>query len=409
MIQEFVNKNFFLLLLFTLIFGVMFYDTIGFNFTDEICALLLLVLYFYHVFNTKDWEFNKFFLVVLGIFLFYLFYSFIVGNNVKSAIVMDFIIQIKPYLGFFCVYSMMPQLDKKQKKIIQQFAVIFSIYLFCIGIIGIAFPNIYVAVLGHPSRFATAISILALLYLYCSDYTKRDIFCFLLILSIGLFSGRSKFYGFFAACTFITLYVNDSFQMKLNLKNTFFLLIGLAAVLFVAKDKIYFYFIQGGFGYERETADLYARVALYYFSIPIIMDYFPFGPGFATYATYSSGEYYSPIYSKYGMEGMHGLTQSDPSFIADTYYPALAQFGIVGIILFFSFWIHLLKKAIQAFLEGHKKESIIALLIIIFFLIESTTDATITHNRGVFMMMLLGLIFADIKHKKINAAYSSNS
>ena len=39
-----------------------------------------------------------------------------------------------------------------------------------------------------------------------------------------------------------------------------------------------------------------------------------------------------------------------------------------------------------------------ALMIIIFFMIECTTDSTITHNRGLFMMVLLGLLFSDIRH-----------
>jgi hypothetical protein len=38
-----------------------------------------------------------------------------------------------------------------------------------------------------------------------------------------------------------------------------------------------------------------------------------------------------------------------------------------------------------------------ALIIVFFFLIECTTDATITHNRGLFLMMLLGLILSHFK------------
>lgn len=39
--QDYINKSFFALLVFTLIFGVMFYDMIdrlGFSYVDEICA-----------------------------------------------------------------------------------------------------------------------------------------------------------------------------------------------------------------------------------------------------------------------------------------------------------------------------------------------------------------------------------
>ena len=157
------------------------------------------------------------------------------------------------------------------------------------------------------------------------------------------------------------------------------------------------YFIQGGFGDGRETSDLYARMALYYFSTFVFVDYFPFGSGFATYGTFASGQYYSHIYNDYGMDIMHGLTQSDPKFLADTYYPALAQFGIVGVVLFFSFWIVLTKKVCRLFGNENTKNFTISLLIIFFFLIECTSDATITHNRGLCMMMLLALSLTEMK------------
>lgn len=400
--QDFINKNFFGLTIFTLLFGVMFYDLInmaGFSYVDEICALLLFVLFGINVYRSKDWVFNKIFLFVLGVFLFYLIYSIFIGSNSKKAILMDFVIQIKPYLAFFCVYSMKPVFNANQKKIIRQLALLFSFYLLLIGLGDLIIKDLMLNLLSHTSRFATAVSILALLYLYFSDYTKRDKLIFILILSIGLFSGRSKLFGFLALSTLVMIYVNKSFEMKLNLKNTLFLFFAIAATAIVAKDKIELYFITGGFGSGREAEDLYARMALYYYSLRIFMDYIPFGSGFASYATFASGEYYSPIYVKYSMERMDGLTEANPSYIADTYYPALAQFGMIGAFLFFFFWYFLTSKAIQAFRQGCKKESVIAILIIAFFLIESISDATLTHNRGFFMMMLLGLIFSDVKYK----------
>jgi O-antigen ligase len=126
------------------------------------------------------------------------------------------------------------------------------------------------------------------------------------------------------------------------------------------------------------------------------MDNIPFGTGFGTYATYASGEYYSPVYIKYGMENMHGLSKAEPAFIADTYFPALAQFGIVGVVLFFSFWIILAVKALKSYSKGSAKEATMILMTVIFFMIESTSDSTITHNRGMFIMMILGLLLYNM-------------
>lgn len=399
MLQEFINRQFYHLLLFTLILGVMLYDALRLTFADEICSVLLFVLYLYYVFHTKDWNFNKLFLITLGVFIFYLFYSLLFGVNTRSAIITDFIIQLKPYIAFFCVYSIKPQLNNRQKSIIKYCCIGFSIYLFIVGIFGMVNINVIYATFGHTSRFATAASILALLYLYCSNYTLKEKIIFIILLSVGLFSTRSKFYGFLVICSFLVFYVNESFELKFNKKNTLLLLVLIAGVAFVAKDKFAFYFIQGGFGDGRGEHDLYARMALYYFSLSILLDYFPFGPGFGSYATYASQIYYSPIYYKYNMQSMHGLSKSFPDFIADTYYPALSQFGIVGVILFFAFWIHLTIQSFKYLKIYLLKESVIALLIIAFFMIECTTDSTITHNRGLFMMMLLGLVLSNAQLK----------
>lgn len=399
MLQEFINRQFYHLLLFTLILGVMFYDALHLTFADEICSVLLFVLYLYYVFHTKDWNFNKLFLITLGVFIFYLFYSLLFGVNTRSAIITDFIIQLKPYIAFFCVYSIKPQLNNRQKSIIKYCCIGFSIYLFIVGVLGMVNINVIYATFGHTSRFATAASILALLYLYCSNYTLKEKIIFIILLSVGLFSTRSKFYGFLVICSFLVFYVNESFELKFNKKNTFLLIILIAGVAFVAKDKFAFYFIQGGFGDGRGEQDLYARMALYYFSLSILLDYLPFGPGFGSYATYASQIYYSPIYYKYNMQSMHGLSKSFPDFIADTYYPALSQFGIVGVTLFFAFWIHLTIQAFKYLKIYLLKESVIALLIIAFFMIECTTDSTITHNRGLFMMMLLGLVLSNAQLK----------
>ena len=401
--QDFVDKQFFNLTMFTLIFGVIFYDIIdllGFSYVDEICASLLFLLFGYNAFKSPTWGFDRRFLYVIGVFVFYLIYSIAIGSNTIGAILMDFVIQIKPYLAFFCVYAIHPRLTDNRKNIIRQTILICSLYVFIIGAAGVFSEDVIEYAFGHDSRLATASSILALFYLYCSNYTKTDKIIFALILALGIFSGRSKHFGFFILCVSMAFYFTKSSRMKFNLKNITILSAVVGLTVLVAWDKIYLYFVTGGFGGGRAANELYARMALYYFATQILMDYIPFGCGFASYGTFASASSYSPIYVKYGMNSMHGLSKSAPDFVTDTYYPVLAQFGFVGIFLFFLFWINMAKRAVKAFLNGFHKESLIALTIIVFFLIECTSDSTLTHNRGMFMMMLLGLLFSDIKLKE---------
>lgn len=403
MLQKFIDNTFYYLFVFTLIFGVIFYDALGLNFVDELCAIALCGLYGFYIFHTPNWSINKMFLLTLCVFIFYLCYSFFIHSNTKAAILSDFIIQLKPYLAFFTVYAFKPVLNKQMKKNLQLLSIVFSIYLLVIGITSLFSLDILHALLTHQSRLATAATITALLYLYCSEYTFKDKIIFLLLLAVGLLSGRSKMYGFFVIAAFLVFYINKNFELKLSSKNVTIFSIAIIAMTIVAWDKINFYFIEGGgLGNERETHDFYARAALYYFSIDIFKEYFPFGSGFATYGTFSSGEYYSHIYNDYGMDAMQGLTEHDPRFIADTYYPSLAQFGITGVILFFTFWIVLARKSILYFHKDNIKDFAISIIIICFFLIECTSDATITHNRGLFIMMLLALSLTNQQRTLLN-------
>lgn len=89
MLQEFVNKQVFNIFVLTFVFGILLYTVIGFESADELCALFILILYLYYVFNTRGWEFNKGFLITLGIFAFYTAYSMYIKSNSTKGILFD--------------------------------------------------------------------------------------------------------------------------------------------------------------------------------------------------------------------------------------------------------------------------------------------------------------------------------
>ena len=180
-----------------------------------------------YVFSTPKWEVNKLFLIVTTVFLFYLCYSFYIGSNVKSAILTDFVVQYKPYLGFFCVYAIKPEIPGRYRKLVREVCLVLGVYLALVGIGCLISYESLEYTFKHPSRLATAVSVVALLYLYCSDYTTKDKLIFILLMIIGLTSGRSKFYGFFIICAAMVLFVRSSFKLKLNVKNVVFILFDL--------------------------------------------------------------------------------------------------------------------------------------------------------------------------------------
>lgn len=397
MVQEFINKQFYNLFAFTYIFGLALYGTIGFDSIDEICAMFLLVLLIYGIFKSSDWYINKAFLRVIVVFAFYVAYSFYINSNTGKAILSDLIIQFKPYLAFFGVYYLAPQFTASQKKILRDIALVIMALMLCIGIYSLKDVSAFKQTVGLVAYFAAIVTSSSLLYLFCSTGSKKDKVVFLVLLAIGLFSARAKFYGFFilaVACLLFTKYLSS---LRFNFRT--FLLVGvcIAGMLVVSWSKMQLYFGVGA-SLDSVPEGFLARAMLYITFPEILKDYFPFGSGFASFGSYASGVYYSDIYAQYGLENIKGMTKLNYSYIADTYYPCLAQFGIVGILLYLCFFFYIIKKALNLYKQTmQEKYFIIPFLIVGYLLVENVADATFTSHRGFFIMMLLGLVLSESK------------
>jgi hypothetical protein len=383
----------------SLVFGLLLYGTIGYDGVDELCAFVLIIFFCYVVSGRRGWPMNKAFLVTLGIFLFYLCYSFYIGSNVNRAIVTDFIVQLKPYVAFFIVYQLCPLFDKNQKAKLRIICVAGWLILLFLGVLSLFKERIIFDAMYHVAYYYACVLALSLIWFFCSDNSRKDKFIFILMLSVGLFSTRSKFYGIYLLAIVLVLFASRIKYVKFNFKTVLSALVILTAIIIVGWQKIDLYFALSS-ETERVETDLLARLMLYMTSADVFMDYFPFGSGLGSFASYSSGVYYSDIYAKYGIEKIYGMNSSDYSYIADTYYPCLAQFGVAGVILFITFFIYLIRKSHKVIQQSQNtKYMIITTIIIFYFLIESIADATFTGHRGFFIMMLLGLVFSEQKHE----------
>ena len=373
------NNLFFAFLVAGYIFGVILYDFIEFKYTDELMALFLCLFAGIVVWERKAWKELSPVTIVVFIFLFYTIYSFIIQSNIPKAILTDLLIQIKPFLGFYCAYLIAPQLSSSQKYFISILCLIVGGLLIIVGL-----SAQIDSVFGHPSRFATAAIATAFLFLYCSTYKWSDVLIFLFLLTIGFFSTRAKFYGFWVVATSLIVFTKLGGQIRLNWKSIAAgILICLLAIWF-AKEKIIIYYVDG----MMNSREMWSRPAMLFASGQIFYDYFPFGCGLGSFGTFASAEYYSPIYEMYGLNHIWGLSKNMPIFICDAFYPELAQFGIIGAILYFFFWYTIIRKSTSQNIQ----KSTCIWMIFIFFLIEGIADSTFTHNRGLFILIILALM-----------------
>ena len=83
-------------------------------------------------------------------------------------------------------------------------------------------------------------------------------------------------------------------------------------------------------------------------------------------------------------------------FITDTFFPVLAQFGVVGILLFCLFWW---KRYLQLKNLPDLTDYKIGLVILLVLCIESFADTTLLSSKGVGYCLLLGILLG--KHTSV--------
>ena len=365
----------------------------GYSYIDEMISLMLATYLFLSMLRQQffDTKLLKAFYYLVGVFLFYYIYSWFLSIN-PNAINLSVVVHLKPFLTFFSVLMIGFTLDDNFKRYLSKL-----IFILSLGCLIIALTGNIVTFYAHSAFFAMTISCLALFYYYTSRDSLKNTLLSIAIMSIALLSFRIKALGFFIFFVFVVLFYNKNVKFKYSIKNTLLIIISTVVVLFYAKDKIAFYFLNP---YNEDNLEGAGRASLYVTSLDVLNDYIPFGSGFGTFADIGAALYYSPLYYKYQLDSVYGLSPSNGMFLCDAFFPDLAQFGIVGVILFFYFWywiFALLKK------NFHKNNDLklykIGLLIIAFFMIESTTATTFVQSQGLMMMFLLALVLYEGKTK----------
>ena len=392
----------FCFLLFEFVFGMYLNDvfTSVLSFADEVLQIILFLWTMKYAFFSKKQPFNKETCIFAIIAIFYLVYSFYIRSNVGIAILSDFLIQLKPFVAFYMIGYIGFTLTNQQKWVLKKICLLLFFITAIVGILSLTSGSLRILyyTFEHATRYGTALVLIGLTYLFCSDLrNKKDILIFILILSFSLISLRAKIFGFYGVAVFLILFLRGNIEIKISLKNIIIATCIIAIAGYLALDKLYYYFID--FSVDNEHS--LARPMLFLAASEILLDYFPFGSGLASFATHYSGVYYSSIYGEYNLDIIWGLLEGEASFITDTQYPSIAQFGVVGFILFSIFWTRIVIKANKLKRATNDNNSfLIIILILIFLAIESVGDAVFTGNRGFYCMTLLALALNTLREKQ---------
>ena len=373
------------------------------KFVDELMVLLMACLVVLDVLVNRSVKRYKLLWIIVGIMAFYMVYTiFFMKYNTMEAIIYDFVAELKPFC-YFCVgYAIKPKFNKTEKSILRNISIFNSALMFCLFV-----TNLHEEVVFHVAFLGLVSIISFLVYLLVTvdengKLSKKEVLTAVLILTVGLVSTRSKFYGEYVLALSMLFFYRPGFMKNIKLSHIFGLVAIVVLVFVVAWSKIDYYFISGGQegqAFDEDLLETFARPMLYAGMVMVLLMHPIFGSGLASFATFASSTAvnYSGLYREIGLDQIWGLSPQYDAFICDAFYPSLAQFGLVGIILFVCFFVWMFRVMNICLHSSGKINYRIGVMSIIIILIESVAGTTFTQSAGAVCMMILGYLLSDYR------------
>ena len=321
---------------------VAFQSLVNFDWSDEILSVLLLVFALIkHKYLVKNYKRSKEIVYYILIMAFYTLYSFIISVTTSKGIILDLLQQFRPYAIFYVTWLMAPQFTLKQKRRIKTVMLATFSLAIIAYFVNPALIDPFLAsrkdeeiIFGESASLGQLALGCGMTYYLFSKQSKKNRNIAIMIMLLGLLSGKSKYIGECIAFIALVSFVNE--KIKFNSVKTVgqFVVLG-TVILFFTWTKFNVYYVEG---MKHRSEDM-ARPASYTVAGKIILhDYVPFGSGLGSFGTAAAAKEYSPLYYKYHLNHIWGLSPSNPMFLADAFYPSLAEFGLVGIFFFLIFW-----------------------------------------------------------------------
>ena len=383
---------------------ILFYNALP-VIVDEIMSAIIILFALLN-FNIKrdNTKIKNELKAYVGIMLFYIIYSLLLKINTVPAIFYDLQQQVKPYLVFYSTYMLAPMFSQSQYRLISKLTVFFILAFIGVHLAGIRFDYVGMAtpLIGQASLLC------GLLYYLGFDISqKRHSRIALLILSIGLISGKSKFFGEYVVFIAVVFFLHKKLELN-SLKTNLYIVLLAIVVLFFTWTKFDSYYVQGF--QTEDISEMEARPASYRTATAIIFkDYIPFGSGLASFATAAAAKYYSPLYFKYNMSEIWGMSPAFPHFIADAFFPTLAEYGLVGVFFFIVFWIRRYK---EIYAISEIKYYKVAFLCMLALFLEGVADTSYLSGKGLGYFMLIAICIRrnyyfkeEMKRRKMIAQY----
>ncbi|MBC1499771.1 hypothetical protein HB943_04080 [Listeria weihenstephanensis] len=228
---------------------------------------------------------------------------------------------------------------------------------------------------GHPAPFSMVVILFTILMVFFALIQKTRLPYMYLVLNLFLIftAGRSTAIGIYI-CLFLLLLI----------------------LPYIKRLPIYVYMLLGGFltwfSWDRianqfGADNTEARGVLLRTSVEIAKEHLPFGAGLGMFGSNASRIHYSPLYFKYHLSNVWGLSSINPAFITDSYWAMIiGETGFIGAILLLALFITTLI-AILRLTSGDFKIKLMVAFPFIYALCTSPVDTLLVSGSIVSVMM----------------------
>ena len=344
--------------------------------------------------------------------------------------ILDLFMLLKGFMIFY-IFSFIPFKEKDVRFYVNTFLLV-GLFVLLIGFLDLSmgvtfksavYKNTFIdvregilsvsSILPHPSEFGWIMAYFACFaFAFNFVFVKKKYFILGLLFSIGVvMSMRMKPIGGLSVALLCGFFAGRQNVMRNSLK------VGLIVIILglFFHEEILGLVIKTIAGYFQVPDPLkIARNALYIKSLRIAADYLPFGSGLGTFGGWIAYLYYSPLYYKYGLSNIYGLSKGG-SFACDTFWPyIIGQFGIIGLLsylwIIWRFFV-LTLEGIRSFQSSYLKAySLGTLLIFVEALMESSASPVFLKAPSIYFIFgALGILSSLLSQESESKGYVRNA
>lgn len=241
---------------------------------------------------------------------------------------------------------------------------------------------------NHPTELASATFFLLLILMISNTNIKENSIFIAMAVTVILLTLRFKAIATVMLFIYVYVIVISGRKMK-----PLYLLPLIPFIIMVGGDEFTFYF------FSSNSMNM-ARGALSFTSLKIASDKFPIGTGFGTFASWTSGVYYSPVYSLYGISNVWGLTKKWPQLVSDVFWPMIiAQNGFIGLIIYI-YIIYCLFRIIIQCSKVDKRLFLAGIGALSYLLVSSIAESAFVNPLALPLSFVIGLCICVYKQKE---------